>query len=85
MYTTAIRKVGGSIMLALPRAFLEQLHLEVGSEVAMEINDHQIVIKPKAKPKYTLSELLAQCDETTAISDDEAEWFNASRVGDELI
>ena len=39
MYTTNLRKVGGSIMLAVPAAFLDQLHLKVGATVGIAV-DH---------------------------------------------
>jgi len=85
MHTTALRKVGGSIMLAVPRAFLDQLHIKAGSKVAMEIHHGRIVIEPQAKRKYTLDELLAQCDTTEVMSAEEAEWLNSGPAGDELI
>jgi antitoxin ChpS len=31
MYTTKLRKAGGSVMLSLPPAFLDQLDMEVGN------------------------------------------------------
>ena len=33
MHTTNLRKVGGSVMLAVPPAILDLLHLEVGATV----------------------------------------------------
>ena len=59
MHTTNLRKVGGSIMLAIPSAFLDQLHLHVGATVGMTVSDGHLVIDPKPKPHYTLAELLA--------------------------
>ena len=38
MHTTNLRKVGGSIMLAVPPAFLEQLHLQAGATVGLTID-----------------------------------------------
>jgi antitoxin ChpS len=85
MYTTAIRRVGGSTMLALPKAFLEQLRIKVGSKVAVEVDHGRIVIEPATKPKYKLEELLAQCDTTAAMSAEDAEWLNSGPAGGELI
>lgn len=31
MHTTCLRKVGGSVMLAVPPAILEMLHLQAGA------------------------------------------------------
>ena len=35
MYTANLRKVGGSVMLAVPPAILEMLRMESGSSVSM--------------------------------------------------
>lgn len=37
MYTTNLRKVGGSVMLAVPPAVLEQLHLQAGVKVGLAV------------------------------------------------
>lgn len=39
MHTTSLRKVGGSVMLAVPPAFLDQLHLHAGVTVGLAV-DH---------------------------------------------
>lgn len=39
MHTTNLRKVGGSIMLAVPPAFLEQLHLQAGATVGLAVDN----------------------------------------------
>ena len=40
MHTTNLRKVGGSIMLAVPPAFLDQLHLQAGATVGLAVAGH---------------------------------------------
>src|ERR1700677_3424836 len=60
MHTTNLRKVGGSVMLAVPRAILDLLHLEVGATVGLAVDGERMVVLPQPKPKYTLDELLAQ-------------------------
>ena len=37
MHTTNLRKVGGSVMLAVPPAILDLLHLEVGNTVGLAV------------------------------------------------
>ena len=85
MYSTSLRKVGGSVMLAVPPAILEVLHLSSGSLVGIEIENGQLLIKPQIKPRYSLEELLAQCDESIEISPEEREWLDAMPVGAELL
>ena len=72
MYTTNLRKVGGSVMLAVPPAILDVLHLSSGSVVGMAIENGRLLIEP-------------QCDETIEISSEEREWLNATSVGAELL
>ncbi len=57
MHTTSLRKVGGSIMLAVPPAILDILHLHAGSTVGLAVDGDCLVIDPKVKPHYTLDEL----------------------------
>lgn len=84
MSTTNLRRVGGSIMMALPRALLDQLHLRAGSPVEIEVDQGRLIVE-SAKPKYSLEELLAQCDTTAEMSADEREWLNSEPVGRELL
>jgi antitoxin ChpS len=85
MHTTNLRRVGGSVMLAVPPVFLDQLQLEAGATVGVTISDGQLVIHPKAKPRYTLAELLAASDYSEPQPLEEREWVDAPSVGGELI
>jgi antitoxin ChpS len=82
MHTTTLRKVGGSVMLALPPALLDLLHLQAGSIVAVAIDDGRLTIEPKRAPRYTMAELLAVSD-YTAEPRDQREWLDAPAVGGE--
>ncbi len=84
MYTTKLRKVGGSIMLALPPALLDILNLGVGAKVDIGVENGRLVIEPKARPRYSLDELLAQCDENETPSSEDRAWIDAKPVGKEL-
>jgi antitoxin ChpS len=83
MHTTNLRKVGGSIMLAVPPAILDLLHLEVGATVGLAVDGERLVIDPRVKPRYTLDELLAASDYSQA--QEEREWIDAPAVGRELL
>lgn len=85
MHTTNLRKVGGSVMLAVPPALLELLNLRAGAIVGVAIEDGRLVIEPNAKPRYTLAELLAASDYSQPQPDGDREWIDAPAVGDELI
>ena len=85
MHTTHLRKVGGSIMLAVPPAFLDQLRLQVGATVGLAVDRGCLVIKPSPRPRYTLAELLAASDYSQPQPTEEREWIDASAVGGELL
>ena len=85
MHTTHLRKVGGSIMLALPPALLDLLQLKVGATVSVEVADGRLVVDPQPKPRYTLEELLALSDFSQPLTKEDREWLDAPPVGGELI
>ncbi|MDQ0390359.1 AbrB/MazE/SpoVT family DNA-binding domain-containing protein [Labrys monachus] len=84
MHTTNLRKVGGSVMLAVPPALLDVLHLAAGAKVGLAVDNGRLVIEPKARPRYTLDELLAQCDPTAEPAAEDREWLDAEPIGGEL-
>ena len=45
MHTTNLRKVGGSVMLAVPRAILDLLHLEAGATVGLAVDGECLVVQ----------------------------------------
>lgn len=84
MYTTNLRRVGGSVMLAIPPAILDLLHLQAGEEVGMEIEGGRLLIESRNKPHYSLEELLRQCDASAPLSKEDREWVDAGPVGLEI-
>jgi len=85
MHTTNLRKVGGSVMLAVPPALLDILHLQPGAKVGLAVESGRLVVEPRQRPRYTLDELLAQCDPKAPRSKQEREWLDSKPVGDELL
>ncbi|MBI5444211.1 MAG: antitoxin [Deltaproteobacteria bacterium] len=85
MHMTKLRKVGGSVMLALPPAILDLLHLHAGAAVGVSVDGGRLVIEPKLRPHYSLEELLAQCDPTAERTEEEREWLDAPPVGREIL
>jgi antitoxin ChpS len=45
----------------------------------------RLVVMPQQRPRYTLDELVAQCNPKAPRSREEVEWFDAKPVGGELI
>lgn len=89
MHTTNLRKVGGSVMLAVPPALLDILQLHPGAKVGVAVESGRLIVEARPRPRYTLSELLAQCDPKSRRSKQsskrEREWLGNKPVGRELI
>lgn len=85
MHTTNLRKVGGSIMLAVPPALLDILRLRPGAKVGLAVQDGRLVVEPRKRPRYTLDELLAQCNPKARRGKEEREWLDDKPVGGELL
>lgn len=85
MYTTNLRRVGGSVMLAVPPAFLDLLRLRAGASVDIAVEDGRLIVAPRTRPSYSLRELLAQCDENAPDDDADRDWLEARPVGNELL
>jgi antitoxin ChpS len=85
MHTTNLRKVGGSIMLAVPPALLDLLRLRPGVKVGIAVESGRLVVEPHQRPRYTLDELLAQCDPKAKRSKEDRLWLRSKPVGREII
>lgn len=85
MHITNLRKVGGSVMLAVPPALLDLLHLKAGEAVGVAVDGGRLIVQASPKPRYTLAELLAGSDFSAPPSSEEREWLDAPAVGKELL
>lgn len=85
MHTTNLRKVGGSVMLAVPPVLLDILHLQPGAQVGIAVESGRLVVEPQPRRRYTLDELLAQCDPKAPRTKEEQEWFDGKPVGREIV
>lgn len=85
--TTTVKKAGGSLMVTVPAAVRDALQLVEGQELTVRIDAGRLVYETKRRrrrPKYTLAELLAQCDVDQPYSEEEKAWLNAPPVGREI-
>jgi antitoxin ChpS len=85
MAVSTLRNVGGSVMMAIPKPLLETLGLTANAKLDVTIEDGKLVAVPKARPKYTLEELLAQCDPDAPLTPEDREWMDSAPVGREII
>lgn len=80
-----LRKVGGSVMLAIPPAILDQLSLVEGTGVELSVEGEALVVRSR-RPRYTLDQLLAEEAAARAEAPEAADaWQSDAAVGDELI
>ena len=85
MHSTNLRKVGGSVMLAVPPALLDILNLQAGATVGIAVERGRIVVEPQRRRRYALNELLAQCDPRARRGKEQRDWLDSKPVGGELI
>ena len=85
MHTSNLRKVGGSVMLAIPPALLDLLHLQPGAKVGIAVESGRLVVEPRQRRRYNLDELLAECDPKAPRTKEEQEWLDSKPVGGEIL
>ena len=85
MLTATLRNVGGSVMMAIPKSVLEGLGLAANTKVALSIDRGRLIVEARSKPKYTLSELLEQCDPAAPENEDQQAWEDSGPVGRETL
>lgn len=85
MHITSLRKVGSSIMLVVPPAILDLLHLHAGATVGLTVDRGRLVVEPTLRPRYSLDELLAQCDGSAEMSEEDRDWLDGTPIGGELL
>ncbi|MGV8891718.1 MAG: AbrB/MazE/SpoVT family DNA-binding domain-containing protein [Burkholderiaceae bacterium] len=85
MTIVTLRSLGGSVVMAVPKQILNLLHLSAGSEVEIKVENDRLIVQAKTSPRYTLAELLAQCNEDNmAVTDEDRAWLDAAPVGKEF-
>ncbi len=85
MHRTRLRKVGGSVMMAVPPVLLEELHLGVGMTVGLATDGDRLLVLPQRRPVYTMAGLLAECAAgPLAATPPDREWLDVVPVGREL-
>ena len=80
-----IQQWGNSAAIRLPSTVLKQMRLGVGSTLSLDTAGETLVLKPvRPKPKYTLEELMAECDLNAPEPEDMAGWNAMPPLGREV-
>jgi len=86
MIRAKLHSVGGSIDLRIPKSIVESLELSANMEVDLSITNGCLIAKPTSKrSRYTLAELLAKCDPSVPMTNEEREWLDTKPIGQEVI
>ena len=56
----SLRRAGGSLVMTVPKAFVEQNQLQEGAKVDVLLEGTRMTVSVPRKPRYKLEELLAE-------------------------
>jgi antitoxin ChpS len=84
-YAARLRKVGGSVMLAIPKPMLDELALGPDAAVGLSVKAGRLVIDPKRRRRYTLDELISQSKRSGKRLRSDPSWVAGKPAGRELI
>ena len=84
-HAARLRKVGGSVMLAIPKPMLDALDLAPDAAVGLSIKSGRLVVDPRRRRRYSLDELLAQCKPSARRLRGDRDWVSGRPAGRELI
>lgn len=85
MLMTTLRTVGGSVMFAIPKAILEGLDLQPNASVGLSMAEGKLIVDPHPRRRYTLADLLAECDVSAPRTDEDEAWLSDGPVGREAL
>ena len=55
-----LRRAGGSLVMTVPKAFIEQNGLLDGSQVDLHLTGNMMTVAAPMRPRYTLAALMAE-------------------------
>ena len=71
-----VKKLGNSVGILLPSVLMRALNLSVGQSVNIEMIGGNLLVKPQTARRYTLKELVAQCNPKSPMPAEVLEWEN---------
>jgi len=58
-----LRKAGGSLVMTVPKVFIEQNGLGEGSQVELHLMGKKMTVEAPTRPRYKLADLMAEMPE----------------------
>ena len=82
-----LRRAGGSLTLTIPKHLVRVLGLAEGAPMGVSAEGGRLVAEPLARrpPAYRLEDLLAECDPSASLSEEDEAWLNDGPVGGEVL
>ena len=80
---TILRNFGNSVGLVIPKPVRDAMRLQAGQTVHLEASQQGLMIRPTAR-KYTLRELVAQCDSKAPMPKELRDWQSMPAAGREV-
>jgi antitoxin ChpS len=74
----SLRRSGGSLVMTIPKSFIEQNKLNDGSSVELLLSGNKLTIEARQKPKYNLADLMAEMPNEMPMVEG---WDNSQAVG----
>ena len=87
MEFVTLRRAGGSLVLTIPKTHVRALGLSEGGRIGVSIDEGKLVADPSVaeRPRYRIDDLVAQCDASAPLSEDDETWLGNRPAGGELI
>lgn len=77
-----LRRAGGSLVMTVPKAFIEQNQLQEGSQVNLMLEGARMTISAEPKRRYKLQDLLDEMPAELAVVEG---WDAMPAVGKEVL
>ena len=77
-----LRRAGGSLVMTVPKAFIEQNQLQAGSRIELSLNGAKMTINASRKRRYKLADLLAEMPGPLPRTEG---WDDMKSVGEEVL
>lgn len=78
-----IKRWGNSSGMVIPNVVMKELNLRPGQSVEAQVSNNQLILTPISR-RYSLDELLAQCDMNAAELSEQDVWDKSTPAGDEI-
>ncbi|HDP9130380.1 TPA: antitoxin ChpS [Escherichia coli] len=69
--------------MVIPNIVMKELNLQPGQSVEAQVSNNQLILTPISR-RYSLDELLAQCDMNAAELSEQDVWSKSTPAGDEI-